>query len=171
MKLIWSVGTEVSKHNPLNKETRKITSANGCRARPPPIRLAMTCGLSHQYVSFLTAVGCRRSNSCSCQHNSTKPRVWQITTACNWIDGANLYIQGFKQHYNTLLLTTADRCLSRPLSIGLACSGWSSHQNVSPLTAVGGGGSKGGSCQHHSTKAGVLKVATINNCTKKTSSD
>ena len=64
-------------------------------------------------------------------------------------------------------LTVADWCLSRPLSIGLACSSWSSHQNVSPLTAVGGSGAKGGPCQYHSTKAGVLKVATINNCMRK----
>jgi len=75
----------------------------------------------------------------------------------NWETASN-----DKQH-----LTVADRCLSRPLPIGLACSDWSSNQNVSPLTAVGGSGAKGGPCQYHSTKAGVWKFSTINNCIRR----
>ena len=63
-----------------------------------------------------------------------------------------------KQH-----LTVADRCLSRPLSIGLACSGWPSHQNVPPLTAVGGSGAKCCSSEYHSTKTRIWQISTAHN--------
>ena len=66
-------------------------------------------------------------------------------------------------------LTVADRCLSRPRSIGLACSDWPSHQNVSPLTAVGGSEPNCCFSEYHFSKMRVWQNSTARNYTKRES--